>query len=99
MIDTVHRMMHRDVTMVPFHWVPWGCRFNRRLVAWLTLPIGTLVVSIGCGMEPEEREVASFGPLLLTRLETPEEREEREEAEEEDAFMEREANRYCEWSY
>ena len=98
MTKIIHTMTQHNMCCMPFLWVPWGCHYQSRLVAWTLLPAG-FAVGINCGVEPEEREVASFGPLLLTRLETPEEREERKEAEAEDAFMEHEMNRYCEWSY
>ena len=96
MTSTIHTM-----TFATFCWVPWEINRHSTFtnpVAWLKLP-GDLILSIGLGVDFDEREVCSVGPLLLTRLETPEEREERKEAESEAAFMEQEANRYTEWSY
>lgn len=88
--------------MRTFSWVPWyintNCHRSRPFViAWLC--IGKYVVSWGCPCDPEEREVFRFGYLCITRPETEQEREDREEAECEAWFMEREANRYTEWSY
>ena len=83
-----------------FRWVPWNinyCNGWSSPTGWLCL--GDLVLSYGLGPDTEERSVWSWGPWLLSRPETPEERDERLEGEEEAAFMEHEASRYVEWSY
>jgi hypothetical protein len=85
-----------------FRWVPWHCNFRKgwqRPMAWLHLGARGLVLSYGLGLEREERSILRLGQWLLSRPETLEEREERKEGEAEAAFMEHEANRYCEWSY
>ena len=99
-------LCQRDMQHVKLAWVPWNLEFRyaRGLetvlvwCGWILLPAG-LVLSFRLDPEKDEREVFRFGPFVVTRPETEEEREEREEAEAEDDFMIRELNRYCEWSY
>lgn len=52
-------------------------------------------------LEPDydEQLIWQLGPLYYTLPETEEQRLEREDAEMEEAFLEREANRYTQWSY
>jgi hypothetical protein len=84
---------------VPFSWVPWFLNNTAKtgLYGWLRL--GSYCLCLNMGLEPDERRLASFGLLMLTRPETQEEQQDREEAEAEEAFMERELNRYTEWYY
>jgi hypothetical protein len=88
--------------MLAFDWVPWSLSYNNgwaHPVGWFPLGAGRYI-SIGVkGLDSEERLVWSAGPLMITRLETAQECEERLEGEAEEAFMDRELNRYCEWSY
>lgn len=52
-------------------------------------------------LEPDydEQLIWQIGPFYYTLPETEEQRLEREDAEMEAAFLEREANRYTQWSY
>lgn len=56
-------------------------------------------ISFRLGADPDEQIAWEFGPFCYTIPETEEQRLEREDAEAEAAFMDREANRYTEWSY
>ena len=80
-------------------WWPIELRLGAELPhAYVALPGGHW---LSYGLEPDydERLVAQWGPFYLSRQETEAEREEREEAWAEEAFLEREANRYTEWYY
>jgi hypothetical protein len=81
-------------------WWPLHVNFGRSRYAWLRLP-GPDYHFLSFGLEPEhdERLVAQCGPFRVTRAESLQEQAEREEAWAEDAFMERELNRYTEWYY
>ena len=84
---------------LPFIWWPMEVRLTSPAHrAWLRLP-GGYYLSYGLEPDYDERLVAEWGMLTLTRPETPQECEEREEAWAEEAFLEREANRYTEWYY
>ncbi|MFZ9349758.1 MAG: hypothetical protein ACO242_03590 [Candidatus Fonsibacter ubiquis] len=84
---------------VPFTWVPWFLNNTAKtgLYGWLRL--GDHCLCLNMGLEPDERLMARLGPLTLTRPETAQEQMDREEAEAEEAFMERELNRYTQWYY
>ena len=84
---------------VPFTWVPWFLNNTAKtgLYGWLRL--GGHCLCLNMGLEPDERLVARLGPLTLTRPETAQEQMDREEGEAEEAFMERELNRYTQWYY
>jgi hypothetical protein len=102
-MTTIEALIARNVgphyqNVAPLWW-PLNVKLTGRAkFAWLRLPNNGF---ISYGLEPDydERLVAEWGPLTLTRPETESEREEREEAEAEEAFMERELNRYTEWYY
>jgi hypothetical protein len=89
-----------NTSAVSFRWIPWGFHApaHRKPYGWIMLP-GDWAFSWNLGADTEERVVWEFGPLCLTRPETPQEREEREEGEAIAAWEERELNRYTEWYY
>jgi hypothetical protein len=87
--------------MVQFQWVHWSFSWNARcgyLQAYVALP-GERYLSVGLGVDDSERVSGRFGPLLLTRPETPGEERDRFDGYEEEAFMAHELSRYTEWAY
>ena len=83
-----------------FHWVPLDINLGAK-APWIALALpGERYLCYNLEADgKEEREVFAFGRFSLTRPETDEEHEERLEGEAEEAFMERESNRYTEWYY
>ena len=82
-----------------FHWVPLDVNLGAK-APWIALALpGERYLCYNLESDKEERAAWSLGRLTLTRPETDEEYEERLEGEAEEAFMEREANRYTEWHY
>jgi len=56
-------------------------------------------LSFRLGCDWDEQIIWEIAPFCLTRPETEEEQRDREEAEAEAAFLDREANRYTQWSH
>ena len=82
-----------------FMWWPLDVRMTGKLrYGTMRLP-GDLILSFGLEADYDERTVCEVGPFVVTRPETSEEREEREQGWAEEAYMERELNRYTEWYY
>lgn len=96
----IERNLDRWHQNVPYLWWPLFLQIGRTSYGWLRLP-GDDYRFLSFGLKPdhEERLVGQWGPFSVTRTETLEEQEERLEGEAEDAFMERELNRYTEWYY
>ena len=91
----------REVSQVPFRWVDWSLQYRAgwsHPMGWFPLGAGRYL-GLGYSVEHDERQVWGWGILNIVRPETDEERWDREEGWAEEAFMEREANRYTEWSY
>lgn len=99
----IHHSLHPSpYTQFPrFLWAPLELQLTRpggKGYAYLALP-GSMYLTFNLPPDHDERVVGQWGKFMITRPETDVEREEREEAEAEEAFMERESNRYTQWYY
>lgn len=75
-----------------------NCTATHGVSGFLCLP-RDLVLNFRFGLDVEERAIWEGFGFTLTRPETLEEYDERMDSYAEQAFLEREANRYTEWSY
>lgn len=83
-----------------FSWCPLylNCTAKHGVSGFLILP-GDLALYFRFSLDVEEVAIWEGLGFALTRPETSEEYEERLDSYAEEAFLEREANRYTEWSY